>query len=108
MKNVIYLVIVLLISGKSMAGNTYACTGKVLTIVTRASSEDTQIKIEGLTGMPRLGFGGDQYRHLHERQFATLLAAYMAGKSVTLEFLGSGISCSEDHQGVLIRYVAIN
>ncbi|TVZ37650.1 hypothetical protein P886_1992 [Alteromonadaceae bacterium 2753L.S.0a.02] len=95
-------------SALAHAGDTHYCTGKVLSIVTRASTEDTQVRIEGLNGMARLGFGGESFRYLHERQFATLLAASLAGKEVTLEFLNQDGNCSEDHNGELIRFVSIN
>ncbi len=108
MKRAFIVVLVALFTPFSFAGNTHACKGKVVSIVTRASFEDTQVVIEGLSGAARLGYGGDQYRHLHERQFATLLAAYMAEKPVILEFLDSTGTCSDDHNGTLIRYVALS
>ncbi len=101
------LLFILLLSGYANAAGYHACTGKILGIVTRASAEDTQVRIEGMNGYARLGFGGSSYSKMHDRQFTMLLSAYMADKPVTLEFLDNTKTCSDDHYGVLIRFVQL-
>jgi hypothetical protein len=107
-KNMLVLILFLLSSGFSIAGDVHACKGKITSIVTRATSEDTQVTIEGLNGYARIGFGGATYRHLHDRQFAMLLAASMSNTEVSLEFLDASGKCTDKHVASLIRYVAIN
>jgi hypothetical protein len=92
---------------RSIAGGFHTCEGEILNIVTRATPEDTQVSIKGMNGYARLGFGGDAFKNLHERQFSMLLAAHLAGRKVKLEFENSNLDCSYNHSGIKIRYVMI-
>lgn len=85
------------------------CTGEVVDMVTRGSDEGTAVKIDGLNNFAVLGYGGESYKDMHERQFSMLLSALMSNTKVTLEFVNKdGVtSCSDDHKGVFVRYVRI-
>lgn len=84
------------------------CSGMVKDLITRGTHEDTQVLIEGMNGWARIGYGGEAYSDMQERQFAMLLAAYMAGKKVTVEFDDNSLNCTNDHTAMLIRYVRLN
>ncbi|WP_153301832.1 hypothetical protein [Endozoicomonas arenosclerae] len=103
----ITLTVLLLVTQLSFAEGFHYCSGKITDIVTRATSEVTKVSIEGMTGWASLGYGGDQYKEMHDRQFSMLLSAYMAGKPVTLEFLDSSMSCDSNHDSMQIRYVRV-
>ena len=87
------------------ATGTHYCWGKVTAIVTRASSEGTQVTIENMNGFARIGFGGELQSEMHKRQLAMLMLAQSLERPVQLEFLDSTIPCTADHNGALIRYV---
>lgn len=84
------------------------CEGKVLEIVTRASAEGTNVRIEGMYGWAKIGFGGSAEAEMHERQFSMLLSAYVADKTVILEFYADNqMTCTSNHDNLLIRYVRL-
>jgi hypothetical protein len=60
-----------------------------------------------MNGWAILNFGDASMQEMRERQFRMLLPAQLAEKNVVLEFLGGGISCSDPHTGIPIRYVRI-
>lgn len=103
----ITIFLALLVPVSAYSADTHYCSGMVTDIITRATWENTQIRIEGMNGWARIGYGGDQNENMHDRQFSMLLSAYIAGKSVTLEFDDQTLSCSDDHDGTLIRYVRL-
>lgn len=105
MKYLLFLILFLPI--KSFASGFHYCTGQVIDIVTRASHEGTSVKIEGMNGFATLDFGDESYKELRDRQFSMLIAAQMAGKKVTLEFIDKNLTCADDHNNVPIRYVRI-
>jgi len=107
MKNLMFVVLVAA-SQITHASGFHYCAGKVTNLVTRASPEESQVTIEGMTGWARLGYGGTSQSEMHKRQFSMLLSAYMAGKSVTLEFEDSLLNCSDNHDDLLIRYVRLS
>ncbi|WP_444889973.1 hypothetical protein [Microbulbifer sp. DLAB2-AA] len=108
MRKLFAMIGLVLISQSSLAAGFHTCTGEVTRLVTRATGEGTQVNISGMNGSAKLGFGGDSYSKLHDRQFSMLLSAQMSGKKVKLEFEDNSISCSDDHDYVLIRYVSID
>ncbi|MCU7829576.1 MAG: hypothetical protein KZQ85_10965 [Candidatus Thiodiazotropha sp. (ex Myrtea sp. 'scaly one' KF741663)] len=65
------------------------------------------IRIAGMNGWAKVGYGGTSYSDMHDRQVSMLLAADMGGKPVRLEFEDSSLICSDSHDGVLIRYVQL-
>lgn len=71
---------VLLSASSAYAAGFHYCTGKVEELVTRASSEDTQVRIAGMSGWAQLGYGGQTFSTMHQRQFSTLLAVINSGK----------------------------
>jgi hypothetical protein len=99
------LVLLLFLSSSSFAAGFHYCNGKIIDLVTRASSEGTSVRIEGMNGFATVGFGGDAQSKMHDRQFSMLIAAYMAGKEVTLEFVDNTKTCTDDHNNVQLRYV---
>ena len=86
------------------------CTGKVVQLVTRATAHETQIAIENMNGSARINYGGGNFSDMHDRQFSMLLAAYISGDNVTLEFLSNDdvSSCNDSHTGVPIRFVRLS
>ncbi|WP_444930311.1 hypothetical protein ACJJIF_21615 [Microbulbifer sp. SSSA002] len=108
MKRILILAGLMLTSQASVAAGFHYCTGEVTRIVTRATTEDTKLAIKGMNGYAKLGFGGDSYDKMHDRQFSMLLSAQMSGKEVTLEFEDNSMDCDDDHNDILIRYVSIN
>jgi hypothetical protein len=69
-----------------------------------------------MLGWAQLDFGGDASEAMHQRQFSMLLAAYLAGKSVRLEFVSADVTdtnkdgevaCSDNHNGVGVRFVLL-
>ena len=93
----------------STANAFHTCSGKVLDIITRATAEDTKVRIENMEGFAKLGYyeGDDENeaRYLHERQFAMIMAAFLADQTISLEFVRDDLSCSDSHSNELIRYV---
>lgn len=89
------------------AAGYHSCSGKIRNLTTRATSQGTQVELEGVSGKPEIGFGGSSQLDIHQRQFSMLLSAFMADKSVTLEFEDNTMSCSDSHNGLLIRYVRL-
>lgn len=84
------------------------CTGKIKNLVTRATSENTSVQIEGMTGWAKIGYGGDAQKEMQNRQFAMLMGAWMTGRPVTLEFSDDTVtSCSQDHSSLKIRFVMV-
>lgn len=76
------------------------CGGRVVDIVTRSSSENTQVRLEGLNGWAKLGYGRSEYAPMRHRQFTMLLAAYLADQAVLLEFVnrsGGPQQCNDVH-----------
>jgi hypothetical protein len=96
----------MLLAPLSQAAGFHYCSGKITNLVTRATIENSQVMLEGMTGSAQLGYGGSTQSEMQQRQFSMLLAAYMAGKSVSLEFDDSSLSCASNHTGVLIRNVS--
>lgn len=92
---------------RSLAAGFHYCSGKVLKIVTRSTNEKTHIMVEGVNGWVWLNYGGVDQAEMHERQFAMLLAAYMSGSDVLLEFEDNSLSCADDHNGMRVRYVML-
>ena len=91
----------------SAAGFHY-CTGKITSLITRASPEESQVTLEGMNGGAQLGYGGGTYAEMQKRQFSMLLATYMAGKPVTLELDDSSLNCQSNHAGLLVRFVLLS
>ena len=108
MRRIVLLLIAISVSPLSNASGFHYCTGKITTLITRATTEDSQVAIEGMTGRARLGYGGSSQIDMQNRQFSMLLSAQMAGKAVTLEFEDNSLTCSDDHQNMLIRFVQIS
>ena len=108
MKKIILFLIVMLISPLGNATGFHYCTGKITTLITRATTEDSQVAIEGMNGRARLGYGGSSQIDMQKRQFSMLLSAQMAGKAVTLEFEDNSLTCSDNHLNMLIRFVQIS
>lgn len=106
MKFLISIILMFAAQFSSAAGFHY-CSGEITNLVTRASSEDTQVTIEGMNGWAMIGYGGAAQSDMHKRQFSMLLSAYMAGRSVNLEFEDNSLSCSNDHNEMLIRFVLL-
>jgi hypothetical protein len=94
-------------SSTVFAAGFHTCEGKVLDLVTRATPEMTDVSISGMRGWAKLRYGGDNVMDMRDRQFSMLLAAQLANKPVILEFEDSNLTCSDDHRGMLIRYVRI-
>jgi hypothetical protein len=107
-KHVVTIIVFLLCSNIATAGGYHYCTGMVKDLVTRGTNENTQVLIEGMNGWARIGYGGESYSDMQDRQFSMLLAAYLAGRPVTVEFDSSTLNCASDHTGMLIRYVRVN
>jgi len=99
--------ILMLLAPLSQAAGFHYCSGKITNLVTRSTIENTRVMLEGMTGSAQLGYGGSTQSDMQQRQFSMLLAAYLAGKSVTLEFDDSSLSCANNHDTVLIRYVSL-
>ncbi|WP_444933681.1 hypothetical protein [Microbulbifer sp. JTAC008] len=108
MKKISAFILTALISESCLATGFHYCTGEITRIVTRSTGEGTQVSIEGMNGSAKIGYGGDSFSKMHDRQFSMLLSAQMAGKEVKLEFEDNSMSCEDDHNHVLIRFVNID
>jgi len=106
MKRTVFFAL-LLASQCSVAAGFHYCTGKVTSLITRSSVEESTVGLEGMTGGAKIGYGGSGYTEMQKRQFSMLLAAYTAGKPVTLEFEDSAMTCASNHEGVLLRFVML-
>ena len=104
---VVLFVLLMLASQSSFAAGFHYCSGKITNLVTRATPEDSWVMIEDMKGWAKLGYGGPEQTEMQKRQFSMLLSAYMAGKSVTLEFEDNALSCLDSHNSLLIRFVQL-
>ena len=100
--------LLMMISQSVFANGLHYCSGKITALVTRATIETTHVRIEGMTGWAQLGYGGGTQSEMHKRQFSMLLAAYMAGKPVILEFENQALTCASDHTNLPIRFVLLD
>lgn len=92
------------------------CGGKVVDIITRDADEATHVRLRlssenggGITGYARIG-DEKGYNDYQTVQVSMLLAAFMAGKSVTLELLTPGYefnSCADFQRGLPVRNVRL-
>jgi len=106
---VVSAICILFLNNTASAAGFHYCTGKVIDIVTRATTENTSIRIDNMNGWATMGYGGNTQTviDMQKRQFAMLLSANLTGRVVQLEFENTpNIStCDVDHAGMLIRYV---
>lgn len=106
MKKLISLILLASSLNVSAADLRY-CTGNVIDLVTRATTEGTSFRVEGMGGWINLSYGGAEQAEMHQRQLSMLLAAQMSASPVTVEFLGDHADCASNVNDVEARFIRI-
>lgn len=109
-----FLVIVFFASFSAEADFKY-CSGKIIDLVSRNTSEGVQVRIEltdgsGVSNYAAISSPSSELNDNQKTQISILLAAYMSSEEVNLELRTNGYtfnSCTDFQNGLPIRFVRL-